>query len=487
MMIKIIILVFILFNSIFSSDGGVGSKNYMTGIVGARHFYSLVEAGPGCDSARIDSVVDLVDVKVDTAYYTDSVIAKGYICPGIEFSNVNIGGSIYDTLWFADTGVGILIMEEMGVGPAFIIWDWDTGVDTSDTFYIAGWHPDSLPNVTLNPVNTKVHFSSDTILTATADQDTIRYWEYSTDSSGAYTPLSDSTRDSLSVTGSAANHQQWYRMIAKNYYGSDTTEAAQLTVFCIVDSTVTSGIPDSIVFDVYDTVSYGATLNVTLKPPTDSSIFVSGDYTGSSSFEDLIDSDKSYDFVLYEIVNPSITLDPINTSVPITDDTVFIASADNDTARYWEYASDSIGAYTPLSDSTRDSLTVVGSGVTHSLWYRLVVQNIFNNDTSEAAKLTVTCTVDSTIAVGIPDSIVFDSYGVVDYGTTINVTINAPVDSQYTVSGDYSGTSSFNDLIDDNKSYIFTLDEIPPIIQLQPSDKKNWAKYWGLSNWLFCR
>ena len=73
-----------------------------------------------------------------------------------------------------------------------------------------------------------------------------------------------------------------------------------------------------------------------------------------------------------------------------------------------------------------------------------------------------TFTVDSTIVNGLPDSVVFSHFGTVDSGITITVTINSPVDTQCTVSGDTSGIlSGFTDVIDGNKSYTFTFDAIP--------------------------
>jgi hypothetical protein len=141
------------------------------------------------------------------------------------------------------------------------------------------------------------------------------------------------------------------------------------------------------------------------------------------------------------------------------------------------YVARNPGANGAMSTDDADTIYAYGESarviITPDPGYRIVgnqdslpdtLQFTVTKDTTVSATFEAwpTFTVDSTIVNGRPDSVIFSDYGSVDSGKTITVTIHNPADTQCTVSGDTSGIlTGFTDVVNANKSYVFTFDEIP--------------------------
>lgn len=183
-----------------------------------------------------------------------------------------------------------------------------------------------------------------------------------------------------------------------NEVGTNITDTAfsEIKTYAI-DTTIANGLPDNVVFDECCTVDSNTTVTVTVGVPDDSICTVSGDFdtvitAPGGSFERTISANTSLTFTFNEPNLPvTVTLDPVNTTDSLGDDTLLWITKTGTVpiTGQWQYALDSSGTYSNITDSTADTLRLLSLALSDSGWYRWIGTNAYGSDTSAAAHVVV--------------------------------------------------------------------------------------------------
>ena len=125
-----------------------------------------------------------------------------------------------------------------------------------------------VPEFGLQPEDTSASVGSTATFTASAAADPAPdlQWEYSANGTSGWTPISGQTLGTLTLAGVALTDEGYYRLVATNVNGSDTSEAAFLDVFYANPEIVTqpsdayavegSTVQLSVIAFGYETLSY---------------------------------------------------------------------------------------------------------------------------------------------------------------------------------------------------------------------------------------
>ncbi len=326
-----------------------------------------------------------------------------------------------------------------------------------NTFSATVAPPPVAPSVTTQPTDVTVSPGESYSFTAaaTATPDPSVQWQVSTDGGSTFTDISGAVDPTYGATAATADSGKQFRAVFTNPAGSDTTNAATLTVAVAPDAPVigtASAGPGRATVDFTPPANDGGSpiIDYTAQcassdggaagsatgagsPITVNDLTPSATYTCSVTARNAIGSSapSSASNPVVTTAAPKITTQPSDTSVGAGEPYSFSAAASGTPAPtvQWQVSTDGGSTFTDINGATADDLA--GTATLHDSGneYRAVYTNDAGTATTNAAQLTVTNS--TTISVGATSVVEGDSGK--NRTATLTVTLSQPSAQNVTV------------------------------------------------------
>ena len=376
----------------------------------------------------------------DTAYWGDLVkIEIATTCDTItDIDSGRIGDS---SIVFIDTTGDTIsfIMPQVTAGMKTFILTTGSLTDT-DSVYVVGSQYDTA-QITADPENQNKLVGETANFSVTGTGTGTLSYQWMSDSglgTGNYNDVVDETGSSIELTNVQLTSNGWlYSCRVCNDRGCDTSAEASLSVTGTYMVTMANDGNGTTSPAIDTTVVAGTPANISASVTTPNYHFAYWSYlVGAGAFG-----------------NASLAT---TTATPTEDatvlanfgpDTFYIDTTFTNCTLEFLSAADSIFAYgetcSLMVTVPEDTLVNWNGGdnigsPTAIVYDTLVFTVTQNVSITATGRTWPQYTVDSTIVNGLPDSVVFDTYGTVDSSTVITVTLGTPTDSKWTVSGDTS-------------------------------------------------
>jgi hypothetical protein len=277
-------------------------------------------------------------------------------------------------------------------------------------------HAQSAPAVTLNPVNTTVNAGATATFTAAASGSpapTVQ-WQSSTDGGSTFQNVAGATSTTLSLPGvSASQNGNRFRAVFSNVSGTATTVAATMTVNSepsittnpssqsvssggtVTFTAAASGSPAPTVQWQLSTDGGATFANIAGATSTTLSFAAAGSQNGNqyrAVFSNSAGSATTTAATLTVKVAPSITINPVDTTVDAGVAATFTAAATGNPTPsvQWQSSIDGGATFQNLAGATNTTLSVPNVSVgQNGTKFRAVFSNISGTATTVAATMTV--------------------------------------------------------------------------------------------------